>query len=513
MRPVIPFGLLAAAALATGAHAASVPAGGALAGASLAPAPVAVSAMPAGNGQNVTIRPVAAAAVAQPVGYTAPAAAAAPVHGGLTLRRGSGMLLHLPVPAANVFVADPKVAQVHPAGPTTLFVFGVGAGQTTIAALAAGGGLIGTYGVTVEPSAFGSSGAQGQIDRMVPGAHVRVISEPKGLMLTGWTENAGQAAQAVAIAQGFLAGGQTIQDQISVRASTQVMLAVKIVQMSRSISNNLGVNWSALGTLGQIGTVGASMAATGGLFSAATAGTIAPGLLSNAGQYSLKGLNLSAAVSALAQDNLVRILAEPNLTVISGQDASFLVGGEIPVPVPGQNGQVTIEYKKFGVSLHFQPTVFSDGRISIHVLPKVSQPDYQNAVSIPAANQTFQVPSFSETSAETTVQLGSGQSFAIGGLLQDIINDDGNGIPGIGTIPIFGALFHDDNFSRAQTELVIIVTPYLVRPVNSIRQLQTPDENYTAPTDLQRLLFMRQVGTKRHWQRVPVPGHAGFMVQ
>ena len=518
MRPVIPFGLLAAAALTTGAHAASVPAGGALAGASLAPAPVAVSAMPAGNGQNVTIRPVAAAAVAQPVGYTAPAAAAAPVHGGLTLRRGSGMLLHLPVPAANVFVADPKVAQVHPAGPTTLFVFGVGAGQTTIAALAAGGGLIGTYGVTVEPSDFGSSGAQGQIDRMVPGAHVRVQAEPKGLMLTGWTETPAQAAQAVAIAQGFLSGNQKIQDQITVRASTQVLLQVRIVQMTRSIENNLGINWSALGGVGRIGLAGLSMSATGGALAAVSPGLIgatvdplAAGVTGAAG--SLNGFNLAGAVNALAQDNLVRILAEPNLTVISGQQASFLVGGEIPVPVPGQNGTVTIEYKKFGVSLNFKPTVYSDGAISIHVHPKVSQPDYQNAVSITAANQSLQVPSFSETSAETTVQLGSGQSFAIGGLLQDTINDDGSGVPGVNNIPILGVLFHNDNFSRAQTELVIIVTPYLVRPVNSTRQLQTPDENYTAPTDLQRLLFMRQVGTPRHWQRVQVPGHAGFIVQ
>ncbi|MGC8477990.1 MAG: type II and III secretion system protein family protein [Acetobacteraceae bacterium] len=227
----------------------------------------------------------------------------------------------------------------------------------------------------------------------------------------------------------------------------------------------------------------------------------------------LTGFNLTAAVNALAQDNLARILAEPNLTVISGQKANFLVGGEVPVPVPGQNGQVTIGFKKFGVSLSFSPVVFSNGQISIKVHPEVSQPNYENAVSITAANQSLQVPTFTETSAETTVNLGSGQSFAIGGLLQDTISDQGSGVPGISNIPILGALFHNDNFQRQQTELVIIVTPYIVRPVNSIHQLQTPDENYTAPTDVQRLLFMRQVGTPRRWQRVKVPGHAGFMVQ
>ena len=476
MRPLIPLLLLAATALSGLAHA--------------APAPVAPPGAP-------------------PVGL----APVRPVRGGLTLRRGSGMLLHLPTAAANVFVADPRVAQVHPAGPTTLFVFGVGAGQTTIAALAAGGGLIGTYGVTVKPSEYAASGVTAQIARMVPGAHVRVVAEPKGLMLTGWAETPAAAAQAVAIAQGFLESGQSVENQITVRASTQVLLQVRIVQMTRAISNNLGINWSALGTLGSIGTVGLGFSAAGGVLSAVTNGSISPKLFSNASNYTLRGVNLNAAVNALASDNLVRILAEPNLTVISGKKANFLVGGEVPVPVPGQNGQVTIEYKKFGVSLSFNPVVFSSNQISISVHPKVSQPDYQNAVAISAANQTIQVPSFSETSAETSVVLGSGQSFAIGGLLQDTINDDGSGVPGIGTIPILGALFHSDNFSRQQTELVIIVTPYIVRPVNSIHQLQTPDENYTPPTDVQRLLFMRQVGTPRHWRRVKVPGHAGFMVQ
>ncbi len=476
MRPLLPLLLLAATALSGLAHAAPAPG---------VPLPVAV-------------------------------APARPVRGSLTLRRGAGMLLHLPAAAANVFVADPKVAQVHPAGPTTLFVFGVGAGQTTIAALAAGGGLIGTYGVTVQPSEYAASGVTAQIARMVPGAHVSVVAEPKGLMLTGWVETPAAASQAVAIAQGFLESGQSVENQITVRAATQVLLEVKIVQMTRSISDNLGVNWSVLGGVGRIGLAGVGLSSAGGVFSAVSPGlensALAPTAIAGAAG-ALNGFNLDASVTALAQDNLVRILAEPNLTVISGHKADFLVGGEVPVPVPGQNGQVTIEYKKFGVSLSFNPVVYSGNQISIKVHPKVSQPDYQNAVSIAAANQSLQVPSFSETSAETSVVLGSGQSFAIGGLLQDTINDDGNGIPGIGTIPILGALFHSDNFSRQQTELVIIVTPYIVRPVNSVRQLQTPDENYTAPTDVQRLLFMRQVGTPHHWQRVKVPGHAGFMVQ
>ena len=487
---------------------------------SVAPRPIRVVARDSGTGQQLWLNPVPGTGPAPAPRNRLPALQAHPrppalpaVQHSLALRRGSGQILRLAAPAANVFVADPKIVEVHPAGPATLFVFGVGAGQTTIAALGADGRLIGAYDVTVQPSTFSARTAAAAIARLAPGGHVQVQTLPKGLLLTGWVETPAQAAQTVAIAQGFLDPGQALQDQIVVRASVQVTLAVRIVQMSRSVSDNLGINWQALGSLGNIGTIGLGLSGVGGVASLATAGLSPATALDTASSAAVRTLNLNTAINALAQDNLVRILAEPNLTVISGQPASFLVGGEVPVPVPGQNGEVTIEYKKFGVSLKFLPTVFSDGRISIHVAPEVSQPDYQSAVTIPAANQAIQVPSFSVARAETTVQLGSGQSFAIGGLLQDTINDAGNGIPNLGNIPILGALFHSDNFNRQQSELVIIVTPYIVRPVDSIRQLQTPDENYTAPSDVQRLLFMRQIGTPRHWVPVQVPGAAGFMVQ
>lgn len=463
--------------------------------------PTGVVARDSGSGQKLWLSaaPVALAAP-EPTRPRSEPPAPATGTGALVLRRGAGRIIRLTGPAANVFVADPKVAEVHPAGPTTLFVFGVGAGRTTIAALGPDGQLLAAYDVTVQPSAFSAHSAAAEIARLVPAAHVRVQAQPKGLLLTGWVGTPAEAAQVVAIAQGFLDSGQALQNQITVRASTQVTLQVRIVQMSRSLSNKLGVNWTALGNLGTIGTLPAlGLTLNGGV--AALNGTLS------------RGLSIAGALDALASDGLLRILAEPNLTVISGQPASFLVGGEIPVPVPGQNGQVTVEYKNYGVSLKFQPTVFTDGRINIHVAPEVSEPSTTSTVAITAANQTFQVPSFNVSRAETTVQLGSGQSFAIGGLLQDVLNDGANGIPNISNVPILGALFRDDQFTRSQTELVIIVTPYIVRPVDSIRQLQTPDENYTAPSDLQRLLFMRQVGTPKRWQRVRVPGDAGFMVQ
>ena len=175
-------------------------------------------------------------------------------------------------------------------------------------------------------------------------------------------------------------------------------------------------------------------------------------------------------IDTLSQDELIHVLAQPNLTAVSGEAASFLVGGEFPIPVAQQNNQVTIEFKQSGVSLAFVPTVASDGQITLKVRTEVSQLTNQGAVQLHAGNSTIQVPALTVRRAETAVELGSGESFAIAGLLQDAVNVTGNGVPIVGDVPVLGALFRSDNFQRNETELVIIVTPYVVRPVASLRR-------------------------------------------
>ncbi|MBW4092394.1 MAG: type II and III secretion system protein family protein [Proteobacteria bacterium] len=436
----------------------------------------------------------------------------------ISLEAGGGQVVALSAPVTNVFVANPKVADARPASPTSLFIFGVGPGQTVVAALDATGKPVAIVHVSVSASGFAARQAMAALARLLPGGQVHIAQEANGLLLTGTVATPADAARAVAVARGFAAAGDAIDNQIVVRASTQVTLQVRIVQMSRTISDQLGINWSALGTIGSIGAIGAGVAATGGgAVALATNGLIPAKALSNAGNYSLRSVNISGALDALAQDGLVRILAEPNLTVMSGKKASFLVGGEFPVPIPaGTTGGVSITYKNFGVSLNFRPTVFSDGRISIHVAPEVSEISSANAVTIsagPGSNATFVVPSLTVSRAETTVQLGSGQSFAIGGLLQDTINDGANGVPNISNIPILGALFRNDTFNRQQTELVIIVTPIIVRPVDDPAALHVPAENFKAPSDLDRLLRMRQIETKDPSAPRHIPGDAGFIVQ
>ena len=430
----------------------------------------------------------------------------------LSLEVGEGRVVALPAPVANIFVADPKVAEARPASTSSLFVFGVGPGRTTVAALDADGKPVAQLQITVHPSGFAAREVAAALARLAPGGDVHVAQEANGLLLSGSVATPADAAHAVAVARGFVPAGQTVENELAVQSSTQVTLQVRIVQMSRSIGDKLGINWSALGTIGSIAKLPLFNLAANGL-------TAVPCVAGAVLELSIacQGMNIAGTLDALAQDGLVRVLAEPNLTVMSGRKASFLVGGQFPVPIPsGTNSGVSITYKNFGVSLNFRPTVFSDGRISIHVAPEVSELSQQNAVTVPAgngSNATFVIPSLTVSRAETTVQLGSGQSFAIGGLLQDTINDGATGIPNASNIPILGALFRNDQFTRSQTELVIIVTPLIVRPVSNPATLHTPAENFRAPSDFDRLLHMRQIGTNDRTLPRHIPGDAGFIEQ
>ena len=281
----------------------------------------------------------------------------------------------------------------------------------------------------------------------------------------------------------------------------QVLLKVRIVEMSRQVTRNLGINWQAIGSLGRF-AIG---------FNSVTALT---SLLSTPPSSLRVGTpDVNALVDALAQDNLARILAEPNLTAMSGQAASFLAGGEFPIPVSQQQNQVTVEFKQYGVKLTFVPTVLSSQRINLHVSPEVSELTSQGAVQLTAGNSSLQIPALTVRRAETTVEVGSGQSFAIAGLLQDSIQQNTNAVPFLGEIPVLGALFRSDAYQRQETELVVIVTPYIARPVDDPSQLHGPGDATTLPDDRQRLLGLQQVA-----RQVPLPprrlaGAAGFIVQ
>lgn len=421
------------------------------------------------------------------------------------LDSGTGRVLTLPSAAANVFVADSKVAEVRPASPSTLFIFGVGVGRTTVAALDAAGGLVTQFEVTVQPSSFNANQAQSEIAHILPRSHIMVRAMPTGLMLSGTVENPADAAQAVAVAKAFAADKQTVENQITVRSSVQITLQVRIAEMSRTLSRKLGINWQALGNIGQIGSLPA--------LTANLNGTVTP-LIGGATPFSSQlNLGAQAIIDALASEGMVRMLAEPNLTVISGQPASFLVGGQYPIPVAGGAlGQTTVDYKNYGVSLSFLPTMFSDGRISIHVAPEVSELSSLNSVTVTTSGNSIVVPSLTVRRAETTVELGSGQTFAIGGLLEDSMTGNRSNLPYLGDLPILGPAFRDDQFTRGETEIVILVTPYVVRPVDDPAAVRIPS-NGPITTDMDRMLYMRTAAGTGQRTLAPTPGVAGFIVQ
>jgi pilus assembly protein CpaC len=445
-------------------------------------------------------------------------AALAQARGTLQIEVGGGQLVTLPQAASTVFAADPRIARVQAASPTTLFVSGVGRGRTVVVATAADGAEIATYEVVVGPAArpagAGGAGGLGALEAAIRAAvptatAISVRRVPGGVLLAGEVPTAADAQRAFAIARSALPEGERVLDELRVGGAIQVNLRVRVAEVSRSITRELGFNWQVLGTIGRFSF---------GLLTGAFAGAnLIPGLGGEVGRnfigagYSSTSFDINGLIDALAQDQLISILAEPNLTAQSGETASFLAGGEFPVPVAAQNDRITIEFKQFGVSLAFVPTVLDAGRISLRVRPEVSELSEEGAISLPVAGGVVRIPALRVRRAETTVELGSGQSFAIAGLLQDGSRIAGSGLPFLSEVPILGALFKSDRFRRNDSELVIIITPYIVRPVSDPHRLALPTDGFTPANDIERVLWHRQASRDNPPPRVP--GRAGFILE
>jgi len=431
-----------------------------------------------------------------------------PLVGGIGIVQGSGRLVTLPVPVANVFVADPAIAAVRPASPKKLFVFGKSPGLTTLVATDAHGNTVAHFSVSVSPDQYGAVRIKSASHKSAPGSNITVTPEVGGVVVRGTVNTPAEdykLMQEATIAAGK--GGKAL-NETEVVEPQEVAVKVRIASMSRSVTQQLGINWQTIGNGISIGKFLFNFSTVGNLISAATGTTgAAPGSYTT----TFPGNNLDAILSALDTDNLAHILAEPTLTALSGQTASFIDGGQFPVPVPGQNGTVTVEYKSYGVQLKFKPVVLNDGNIALSVAPTVSAPTTQNAFQIAVAGESIVVPSLIEQSASTTVVMGSGQTLAIAGLLYNSSNQTDSAVPGLGSIPVLGSAFRADNYARQEQELVVLVTPYVVKPVNNPNELHRPDDNWRPPNQLQRVLLFQDNGsTKVH---ATIPGQAGFMVR
>ena len=453
---------------------------------------------------------------------------------------GEGQLVTLPAAATSVWVSSPDVADVYINNAHQVHLFGKAFGEATVFVTGAGGSVI--YSASVRVSQNITS-----VDKMLhaamPEARINVVTAGQIAVLTGAVASPEDAATARQLVLSYLnpgvdvsAPGATLKvgvvSRLKIASPLQVNLQVRIAEVSRSFMKNVGVNLTnratgstmfgvSQGRQGTISTVpgvppagyinGAPVNAAGlPVVLDPTTGQV-PGSTSFQQPLALAGGTLlGLAGHALGADLLgsldlgetigqVTTLANPNLTALSGETATFLAGGEIPIPIaqPGSGvgaNVITVQYKEYGVSLAYTPTVLSDGRISLRVRPEVSELSSSGAVTI---NGTT-IPALTTRRTETTVELGSGQSLVISGLLQNSHNNSFTKTPGVGDLPILGALFRSNAFQRNETELVVVVTPYLVNPVNA-NDVVLPTDGYQAPTDLDRV-FLGKLGgfLKRH---------------
>ena len=419
----------------------------------------------------------------------------------VTLSVGAGRLVHLNGVMADLFVANENVADVQVRSNTSVYIFGKAAGQTTVYATDRNGRVVYSASVRVGQN-LGS--VDDMLELAMPEADIRATPMNGMVLLTGTVAAPADAEEAQRLAQAFLGEGTQVLSRLRTATPQQVMLQVRIAEVSRSLVRDINANLLSRDTTGGF-NFGIGRGSPGTITFDPTTGApsrtfnVAEGLTSIAGAGRLLGLELLGNLQVNEGNGLVNILAEPTLTALSGETASFLAGGEFPIPISQSLGAVTVEYKQYGVGLAFSPIVLENGRISIRVRPEVSELSTEGAVRI----NGFEVPALTTRRTETTVELGSGQSMMISGLLRNVSNSTINRTPFLGSLPIIGALFRSNGFRRAETELVIVITPYLVNPVSANR-IALPTDGYRTPSTGENI-FMGRGHAGRSGEQRPMP--------
>lgn len=459
---------------------------------------------------------------------------------------------------AEVIVADPAIADVQAHGTSSLSVIGKKIGHTTIRLFNKEHKVIESYDITV---GYDLPAIRRALKNFMPDETIAVEMVNTNVALTGQVSSPMAADKAVRIANEFLAEGGSappapnasqgasmlgaaggsgasmdigknkVINLLQVTSGQQVMLRVRVGEIRREALKRLGIDLSAVNLAGK-GTIGfgtgagvpaffsaldSDVARTPGSFiitdpltDTAPPQGILQGRLNIGGDSSIGGM-----IRALERDGLFKLLAEPNLVAVSGEQSEFLAGGEIPIPVPqgtGDTTRVTIEYKPFGVAVRFKPFVLSDNRLRMDVQPEVSELDYSNALNVSG----FTVPALTTRRAKTVVEMAPGESFMIAGLIKDQTRSNIDQLPGVKELPILGALFRSTEFQRSETELVIAVTPYLVDPMKST-DVRLPTDNF-APASQMEMFFYGALGSlqgdaSRISQTPPLEGPVGFMVE
>lgn len=382
---------------------------------------------------------------------------------GLQVVIGKGRLVRLGKPASTVIIADPAIAEAKALTPTMIWVFGKSVGVTELTAVSKGSTAVATIPLNVLRSALPAQNAAAQAVRLSHRNIPELAFAGNRLVLSGRFDGPGAAETAMRAAQPFVPPHSQLLDLGTMQRSPQITLRVRIAEVSRSALQQLGVNWNVLAHPGRFTASLLTGTMIGQALSAASFGAASVG-------YQSGPVSVNTLINALSQHGALRMLAEPNLTTLSGEDASFLAGGQIPIPVPQSFGVTTIDYKTYGVALNFTPTLLANGRIALHVQPEVTAISAANSVTIGGVS----VPAFTTERAETNVEMESGQTIAIAGLFQKNQQSTINGIPALGDLPVIGPLFKSTQFQDDQTELVILITPYVTRPVRNPAHMAVP---------------------------------------
>ncbi len=408
----------------------------------------------------------------------------------------------------DVVVGDPNIADVNPLTDHSLSILAKKIGTTRVSVYSESKKLIGIFDVEVS---YDLTRLRHELKRRFPRARLHAVSVNGRIMLTGEVPDAVTLDQAVTIARQF---GPDIINSVAVSQPQQVLLEVRFIEVARNAGRDLGVQWNRFGSHSLVNVGNRVPAANlpitqgGGTFnnsgvnsggangdanSIARAAEIAGGVLSGGapfgfviGRLVANGVSADVLINALEQKGVARSLAEPNLVALSGDTASFLAGGEYPIPVAGNYGQVTVTYKKYGVGLAFTPTVLNHGLINMKIQPEVSQIDTTHQIAV---SNNVSVPALIVRRASTTVELRDGQSFVIGGLLQTENHNQIEQLPWLGSVPVLGALFSSKSYQKNQTDLAIIVTPHLVRPAAPGDVIKTPTDGTLPPNDVDFFLL------------------------
>lgn len=427
----------------------------------------------------------------------------------LPLPVNKGAFVKLPRAASTVFIAEPEIASYQVINSGQVLVFGRAPGETSFFAMDESGTPF--YSATISVQ-YDTSQMQAALQREFPSLTLKLTPAADGIIVSGDVPTPQVAANVIALVDSFVRFGKPgasnvpeaqsqqqesqsesdsgvsnptgagmgkgtlgarngkVINRLRVLMPTQVNIRVRIAEVNRNLSEKLGFKWqysksgSFAGTSFMLGL--ADTPVTGGAISSL-----------------FSGVDFAGLVDALAEENMVSVLAEPNLSVVSGETASFLAGGQMPFPVANGNDNVSIEFKDFGVLLGVTPTILSANRISMRLRPEVSEPSPANGITY----RDMQIPGFIVRRAETTVEVASGQSFAIGGLLQNSVISEVSKIPGLGDIPILGALARSTAFKRGETELVIIATAHIVEPTGN--SLRTPNATIHVPGVFERFFL------------------------